>query len=154
MRNGNGYLFNYINRRTCINLCPRMLKILLLAMMVLSSSSIERSEVTRGFTEAFSIINSLEPTIAAKPATLNLVPLIHTIKRHLVDFARSSEKTKSILVISSPKDSKPSNREKINRKDSKAKEISASSFKGHKVIHISNDVEGRLGKWTVLRAME
>ena len=80
--------------------------------------------------------------MAAETATSNLLPLIHTIKRHLVDFARSSEKNKTLLVISSPKDSKPSNRGKIDRKDSKTKEMSTNSFKGHKVIHISNDVEG------------
>ncbi|XP_066020422.1 uncharacterized protein [Pocillopora verrucosa] len=135
-----------------------MLKNLLVPVMVLvhvkHSSSAEKLKATTDFTEAFSIINYIEPRIAAETAASNLLPFIHTIKRHLVDFARSSEKNKTLLVISSPKDSKPSNRGKIDRKDSKTKEMSTNSFKGHKVIHISNDVEGRLGKWTVLRAME
>ena len=104
----------------------------------------EKQETKWDFTEASTIINSIEQKIGAQPATRDLVPLLHNVKRHLVDFARSSTKNNTNLTIPALNDFQPSNREVINRKDSKEEEeeVNTSTFKGHKVIHMSDDVEG------------
>lgn len=87
------------------------------------------------------IINFIEFRIVVKFVILNFFFFIYIIKCYFVDFVKIFEKNKIFLVIFFLKDLKFLNRGKIDRKDFKIKEMSISSFKGYKVIYISNDVE-------------
>lgn len=70
--------------------------------------------------------------------------MVYDIKRRLVDFETTSiNKTYSVLSSGLQKDAAPTNREFIGRKGIKFHEAEGvNTFKGHKVIHIHNDVEG------------
>ena len=79
----------------------------------------------------------------AAPAYKDLIPLLHNIKSHLVDFERTSKIKKKILTrFVSADEVQPSNREVINRKESSSEVEGIKSFKGHKVTQITDDFEG------------
>ena len=79
----------------------------------------------------------------ATPAYKDLIPLLHNIKRHLVDFERTSKIDEELLTRPFLlKQDQPSNREVINRKESSLEEEGMKTFKGHKVIQITDDFEG------------
>lgn len=81
--------------------------------------------------------------MGAKPANKDLIPLLHNIKSHLVDFKRTLTNNKGFLTTPySLKEAKATNREAINRKDSPSVKEGVNTFKGHKVIHITDDFEG------------
>lgn len=81
------------------------------------------------------------------PAYKDLIPLLHNIKRHLVDFERTSKIDKEFLNRPfSLKQDQPSNREIINRKESSSEVEGIKIFKGHKVLQITDDFEGIVWK--------
>lgn len=79
----------------------------------------------------------------AVPAYKDLIPLLQTIKSHLAEFERISKINKEYLNRSfSVKQDQPSNREVINRKEPSSEVEGIKTFKGHKVIQITDDFEG------------
>lgn len=70
--------------------------------------------------------------MGAKPVNKDLIPLLHNIKSHLVDFESTLENDNA----------QATNREMINRKDSSSESKGVKTFKGHKVIHVADDFEG------------
>ena len=79
----------------------------------------------------------------ATPAYKDLIPLLHSMKSHLIDFERTSKIDKEFLTRPFLlKQDQPSNREVINRKESSSEVEGMKKFKGHKVIQITDDVEG------------
>lgn len=103
----------------------------------------EKEDIEWYFTKASTIIDSVEKRMGAKPANKDLVPLLHNIKNHLVDFKRTLTKDKGFLTTPySLKEAQATNREVINRKDSSSAKEGVNTFKGHKVIHVTDDFEG------------
>ena len=84
------------------------------------------------FKRASKIINSIDRRMGAKPANKDLIPLLHNIKSHLVDFERTLENDNA----------QATNREVINRKDSSSSAKGVKTFKGHKIIRVTDDFEG------------
>ena len=85
----------------------------------------------------------MEKRIDATPANKDLIPLLHNIKSHLVDFEKTSKINKEFLSRPvSLKQDQPSNREVINRKEFLTEVEGIKTFKGHKVIQITDDFEG------------
>ena len=84
------------------------------------------------FKRASKIINSIEKRMDAKPVNKDLIPLLHNIKSHLVGFERTLENDNA----------QATNREVINRKDSSSEAKGEKTFKGHKIIHVTDDFEG------------
>ena len=79
----------------------------------------------------------------ATPAYKDLIPLLRNMKNHLIDFERTSIIDKEFLTRPFLlKQDQPSNREVINRKESSSEVEGMKTFKGHKVIKITDDVEG------------
>lgn len=110
-------------------------------------SSSENDEIKRNFKKASTVIDSMETQVYATPAYKDLIPLLHNIKSHLVDFERTSTTDKEFL--NRPfllKQDQPSNREVINRKESSSEEEGMKTFKGNKVIQITDDFEGIVWK--------
>ena len=106
-------------------------------------SSSENNEIKWNFKKASTVIDSMEIRMDATPAYKDLIPLLHNIKRHLVDFERTSKIDKELLTRPFLlKQDQPSNREVINRKESSLEVEGMKTFKGHKVIQITDDFEG------------
>lgn len=103
----------------------------------------EKDEIKWSFEKASTVIDSIEKRMDAAPDYKDLIPLLHNIKSHLVDFERTSKVKKKILIRPvSAEQVQPSNREVINRKDSSSEVEGIKSFKGHKVTQITDDFEG------------
>lgn len=114
-------------------------------------SSSENDEIKWNFNKASTIIHSMETQMDATPAYKDLIPLLHNIKRHLVDFEWTSKIEKEFFTRPFLlKQDQPSNREVINRKESSSEAEGMKTFKGHKVIHITDDFEGIVWKCLIL----
>lgn len=116
--------------------------------MFIHFSENDEEEIEWNFTKASTIINSIEKRMGIKPANKDLIPFLHNIKRRLVDFERTSTNEKDSLIrpVSLKElEAQPTNREVINRKDFKSTAKGLDTFKGHKVHHITDDVEGIYG---------
>ena len=106
-------------------------------------STSEKDEIKWHFHKASTIIDSIEKRMDAVPAYKDLITLLQTIKSHLADFERTSKINKEFLNRSfSVKQDQPSNREVINRKEPSSEVEGIKTFKGHKVIQITDDFEG------------
>ncbi|XP_068722737.1 uncharacterized protein [Montipora capricornis] len=116
------------------------------------------AETNWDFTKACSIIDFIKHRfVGDKASRRDLIPLLNNIKRRLGDLKRTSinAKQNSHLGPVLTKTVNPSNRDNIHKKETSFKESKGLfTFKGHKVIHVHDDVKGRLGKWTILEAME
>lgn len=97
------------------------------------------------FTQACAIINTMEHRLGARPSHKSLIPMLQDIKHHLIDFQRTLVNEKdSLLIPVSLKETGATLREFIDRKQTTFDKKGVNTFKGHKVIHVKDDVEGKL----------
>jgi len=95
------------------------------------------------FTEAYAIINSIEQRLGARPSHKDFIPLLHDIKRQLFNFETTVVSRKdNVLKPHSITETKARNREFIEGEQTMYNEEGVDTFKGQKVIHVDDNVEG------------